>query len=191
MRARLFVTLIGLLLTFAVAGCNPYVAAVSAASATYGAATDERSLSTQISDTDIEAQIKAALLQSPVSGTDGISAYSRRGVVVLTGVVPPGSTAGTAAVQIARGTPGVKRVETFFVTAQPSKLDDFEIKEKIKAAFIADPSVTAGQVDIAVYAGHVVLIGVVANPEQIDRFINDASGVSGVVSVRSYIQVAA
>ena len=92
---------------------------------------------------------------------------------------------------IARAAPGVVRVETFFVAAQPSSLSDFEIKEKIKAAFIADPNVVAGRVDIAVYAGHVVLIGVVADPQQIQRFVDDASSVDGVVSVRSYIQLAA
>ena len=54
-------------------------------------------------------QIKAALVASPVSGTSGIDVYCRQGVVVLVGVVPPGSQAGQAAVQIARQTPGVKR----------------------------------------------------------------------------------
>ncbi len=173
------------------AGCNPYVAAVSAVSETYSVTTDERSVSTQVADAEIEAQIQAGLVESPTPGTSGIDVFSRRGVVVLAGVVPPGSSAGSAAVQIARATPGVKRVETFFVTAQPSKMTDFEIKEKIKGAFIADPGVIAGQVAIAVYAGHAVLVGVVDSPEQIEEFVNDASSVGGVVSVRSYIQVKA
>jgi osmotically-inducible protein OsmY len=174
----------------AAAGCNPYVAAVSAVSATYGVATDVRSASTQASDTDIEAQIKSALLTDPVSGTGELTVFCRLGVVVLTGVVPPGSSAGREAVRIARETPGVVRVETFFVPYQPSSIDDFEIKEKIKAAFVSDPDVVAGRVDVAVYGGHVVLVGVVTSWRKADDFIADAQAVNGVVSVRSYIQVA-
>jgi osmotically-inducible protein OsmY len=180
-----------LLLAVLLAGCNPYMAAVSAVSATYGAATDVRSVSTQASDAEIEARIKAALVASPVSGTSSISAYCRQGVVVLTGVVPPGSSAGAAAVSLARETQGVSRVETFFVRAQPSLMNDLEIKGKVQAALIADPNIVSGRVDVAVYAGHVVLIGVVDSYQKADEFIQDAQSVDGVVSVRSYIQVAA
>lgn len=45
------------------------------------------------------------------------------------------------------------------------------------------------RVDVAVYAGHALLVDVVASPEQADRFIDDARSVNGVWSVRSYIQV--
>ncbi len=127
------------------AACNPYMAAVTAVSQTYGVATDERSLSTQASDTEIEAKMKAALIESPVSGTGSLTALCRRGVVVITGVVPPGSNAGAAAVQLARQTPGVKRVETFFVATQPSEARDLEIAAKINAAFVADSNLLAEQ----------------------------------------------
>jgi hyperosmotically inducible protein len=179
-------TLSWLTLIAVLSGCNPYVAAISA---TYSVATSERSLSTQVTDTEIEAQIKASLLQSPVQGTGSLDVICRQGVVVLAGVVPPGSPAGSAAVRIARATPGVVRVETFFVASRPSMVSDLELKEKIKATFIADPNVVAGRVDVAVYAGHVVLVGVVANPEQAERFVDDARSVPGVWSVRSYLQV--
>jgi len=175
-----------LTLAAVLAGCNPYVAAVSA---TYSVVTSERSLSTQVTDTEIEARIKASLLQSPVQGTGTLDAICRQGVVVLAGVVPPGSGAGIEAVRIARDTPGVRRVETFFVGSQPSMANDLELKAKIKAAFIADPNVISGRVDVAVYAGHVLLVGVVASPDQAERFIQDARSVNGVWSVRSYIQV--
>jgi osmotically-inducible protein OsmY len=173
-----------LALALGVVACNPYVAAISVVSESYGVATDERSLSVQASDTEIEKN----LVESATPGTDSLSVFSRRGVVVLTGVVTAGSGAGRAAVRIARRTPGVKRVETFFVASQPSTVGDFELKEKIKASFVADPNITAEQVDVVVYAGHVVLIGVVANVEQSEEFVSDAISVPGVLSVRSYIQ---
>jgi hyperosmotically inducible protein len=178
-----------LLLAVPLAGCNPYVATVSAVSATYGAATSLRSVSTQASDAEIEAQIKSALLTDPVSGTGTLNVFCRQGVVVLAGLVPPGSDAGHEAVRVARETPGVVRVETFFVPYNPSSLSDIEIKEKIKAAFVEDPEVVAGRVDVEVYAGHVVLVGVVASWQKAEEFVNDAQAVDGVVSVRSYIQV--
>jgi osmotically-inducible protein OsmY len=77
-----------LMLAVSLAGCNPYTAAVSAVSETYGVAEDLRSVSTQASDTEIEATIKTALLASPVPGTGSLSVFCQQGVVVLTGVVP-------------------------------------------------------------------------------------------------------
>jgi osmotically-inducible protein OsmY len=174
-----------LILVVALAGCAPYALAVKE---TYEVATDPRSVFTQASDTQVEVQIKAALLASPVKGTSGIDVYCRQGVVVLVGVVPPGSQAGQAAASIARGTPGVRRVETYFVPSRPSWTSDMEIKEEIRAVLIADPTLISGRVDIAVYAGHVVLVGVVDSRANVQKFISDARSVSGVVSVTSYIQ---
>jgi osmotically-inducible protein OsmY len=171
------------------AGCNPYLAATSVVHETYGVATDVRSLATQETDTQAEIQLKAALLASPVSGTSGIDLWCRRGVMVLAGVVPPGSRAGAEAVRLARETPGVTRVETYFVSARPSWTSDFEIKEAIRAKMIADPVLTSGRVDIGVYAGHVVLVGVVTSSQSAQRFVADARAVSGVVNVTSFIQV--
>lgn len=174
-----------LILVVALPACAPYALAVKE---TYDVATDPRSVFTQASDTQVEVQIKAALLASPVRGTSGIDVYCRQGVVVLVGVVPQGSQAGQAAVAIARQTPSVKRVETYFVPSRPSWESDIAIKEEIRAKLITDPTLVSGRVDIAVFAGHVVLVGVVDSRANVERFISDAQSVSGVVSVTSYIQ---
>jgi osmotically-inducible protein OsmY len=178
-----------LVLAIALAGCNPYVMAASAVSQTYGMATDVRSVSTQAADAEIETSVKAALLASPAQGTGSLNVFCRQGVVVLAGVVPRGSSAGFAAVRIVRGTSGVHRVETFFVHSQPDSVNDLVIKEKIKATLITDPRLIAGQVDLGVYAGHVVLVGVVDSWEKVEEFREAVRSVDGVVSVRSYIQV--
>jgi hyperosmotically inducible periplasmic protein len=170
------------------AGCNPYMVATTAVKETYGTATDERSLSTQATDTETEVQLKASLAASPVRGTSGIDVFCRQGIVVLAGVVPPGSSAGQEAVRLARATSGVKRVETYFVPSRPSWTNDFEIKETIRATMVADPTLISSRVDIAVYAGHVVLVGVVASREKAAKFVQDARSVSGVVAVTSFIQ---
>ena len=175
-----------LLLAALLSGCNPYVAAVSM---TYGVATDARSVATQASDTEIEGSIKASLYASPVPGTGDLNVWCRQGVVVLAGVVPPGSSAGSTAVQIARGTQGVVGVETFFVAYRPSVSEDLEIEAKVKAAFATDPRVMEERASVGVYDGHVILVGVVEDPTRIDDYVEDARSVSGVRSVRSYIQL--
>jgi hyperosmotically inducible periplasmic protein len=174
-----------LMLVVALAGCSPYVLA---AKESYEVATDPRSLVTQATDTEAEVQIKAALLASPVNGTSGLDVYCRQGVVVVAGMVPSGSQAGRAAVDIARKAPNVKRVETYFVSRRPSWENDVAIKEQIRAVLVADPVLVSSRVDIAVYAGHVVLVGAVASRANVEKFISDARSVSGVVSVTDYIQ---
>ena len=174
-----------LMLIVALAGCNPYVLA---AKESYEVASAPRSLVTQATDTEAEAQIKAALLASPVSGTSALDIYCRQGVVVIAGLVPSGSQAGRAAVEIARKAPNVKRVETYFVSHRPSWESDVAIKEQIRAVLIADPVLVSSRVDIAVYAGHVVLVGAIPSRANVQKFISDARSVSGVVSVTSYIQ---
>ena len=185
------VTAAGLLLMSAIflAGCNPYMLATSAVSQTYGIATDVRSVSTQAADSGIEASIKAALLTSPVQGIGSLNVFCRQGLVLLAGEVPRRSPAGFAAVQIARGTSGVQRVETFYVHAQADPMSDFGLKTKIKGTLIMDPKLIAGQVDVGVYAGHVVLVGVVDSWQKVEEFREAVRSVDGVLSVRSYIQV--
>ena len=174
-----------LLLIVALAGCNPYVLVAKEG---YEVASDPRSLVTQATDTEAEAQIKADLLASPVSGTSALDVYCRQGVVVVAGLVPSGSQAGRAAVDIARKAPNVKRVETYFVSHRPSWENDVAIKERIRAVLIADPALVNSRVDIGVYAGHVVLVGAVPSRANVQKFVSDARSVSGVVSVTSYIQ---
>ncbi len=156
----------------------------------YEAATEERSMATQKSDTKIALAIKKNLLESSVKGTGGLDVFCRNGVVVIAGVVESGSQADSESVAIARRVDGVKRVETYFLPGQPSKVSDFTIRQKINAKLIADGDLKAGQVDMAVIAGHVVLVGVVNRQEKVDKIIAHARSTDGVVMVKSFIQVA-
>ena len=58
----------------------------------------------------------------------------------------------------------------------------------MRLKLVADPSLISGRVDIAVYAGHVVLVGVVNSQATVDRYVADARSVSGVADVTSFIQ---
>jgi len=175
--------LFGVLAIVIMTGCT------TVAKGGYEAATDERSLATQTADTQVAATIKKNLLESKVKGTGGLDAFCRNGAVVLAGVVERGSQAGTEAVAIARRVDGVKRVDTYFLPELPSSVSDFTIKQKINAKLIGDGDLKAGQVDMSVVAGHVVLVGVVNSKAKVDRIIGHARGTDGVVAVKSFIQV--
>ncbi len=173
------------LLAALLAGC------LTVAKTGYETATDERSLATQKADTQIVLSTKKNFLESSVKGLGGLDVFCRNGVVVLAGVVEPGSPARSEAVNIARRVEGVKGVETYFVPNRPSALNDFTIKQKINAKLVGDTDLKAGQVDMSVLAGHVVLVGVVDRREKIEKIIAHARSIDGVVAVKSFIQVAA
>jgi osmotically-inducible protein OsmY len=156
----------------------------------YEVATDERSVAMQQSDKKIALTIKKDLLQSSVQGTGRLDVFCRNGVVVLAGVAEPGSPLAAEAVKIATGMEGVRRVETYFVPSQPSKVSDFTVKEKIHAKLIGDRDLKAGQVDMAVIGGHVVLVGIVDRQEKVDKIVAHARSTQGVVAVKSFLQLA-
>ena len=155
----------------------------------YDVATDRRSVGKQVNDAEIWGQIKKDLQQSGVEGTDQISVFCRNGMVILAGVVAKGSGAGSEAVRIARQVHGVKKVETYFLPSQQSRINDFEIKEKIHFKMVGDPDLKADQVDMTVIDGHVVLVGVVSSIAKVNKIIAIAHATSGVKAVKSFIQV--
>jgi osmotically-inducible protein OsmY len=107
---RLLVPLLALLL----AGCT------TIASQAYSSATDERSLAVQAEDTKIATKIKKGLLDTGAKNLLAIDVFCHQGLVVLAGVVEPGSNAGQQAVTIARGVEGVRRVETYYLPSRAS-----------------------------------------------------------------------
>jgi osmotically-inducible protein OsmY len=68
-------------------------------------------------------------------------------------------------------------------------LDDAGITAKVKAAFVADPSLKASEINVETYKGDVQLSGFVAQPEDAQRAAAAARGVKGVTSVKNDIRV--
>src|SRR5512147_2908533 len=154
----------------------------------YDVATDERSVGKQAEDAEIWAQIQAALLQSTVEGTNGISVFCRNGIVVLAGMVAKGSHAGSEAVRIAHEVEGVKKVGTFFLPTQPAPVSDFVIKQKIHYKMVGDSDLKADQIDMTVIDGHVVLVGVIESSDNVKRILAIAHATQDVKAVKSFIQ---
>lgn len=154
----------------------------------YKLITEERPVSVIVDDTKIAARIKKAFFDSARDALN-LTVFCHQGVVVLAGVAD--ARTGERAVAIARGVEGVRRVETYFVPGQPAPFSDLGISAKIKARIVADMELRISQVDLEVFAGHVVLAGVVDRQEKIDRIIQHARAVEGVAAVKSFLQLKA
>lgn len=68
-------------------------------------------------------------------------------------------------------------------------VDDAVITTKVKAAFAADPTVKATEINVETYKGDVQLSGFVAEPRDAQRAVEIARGVQGVSSVKNDIRV--
>jgi len=68
-------------------------------------------------------------------------------------------------------------------------LDDAAITTKVKAAFAADPTVKATEINVETYKGNVQLSGFVAQPQDAQRAAELARGVKGVTAVKNDIRV--
>ncbi len=169
--------LVSLLVAFLLTGCGT----------AYMAATDERSVGTQVTDTELVVKIKKGFLDANASAL-GLTVFCHQRFVVLAGVVED-PRVGERAVAIARAVEGVRGVETSFVPRQPSRVSDFGIATKIKAKIVGDLDLRIAQVDLDVFAGQVVLAGVVDRREKIDEVVRLARSVDGVVAVKSFLQV--
>jgi osmotically-inducible protein OsmY len=68
-------------------------------------------------------------------------------------------------------------------------VDDSVITAKVKAAFAADPTVKATEINVETFKGDVQLSGFVADPTDAKRAVEVARGVKGVTSVKNDIRV--
>jgi len=110
-------------------------------------------------------------------------------LVVIAGALPPDYKLAVEAVHIATKTPGVRRVETFFVPKAAPDTGDSDIAARIKAVLAGDTSARAEGTDLTVVAGTVVLVGMVDDQAKADRLVERAGSVTGVKSVKSFIQL--
>ena len=68
-------------------------------------------------------------------------------------------------------------------------IDDTAITTKVKAAFVQDKTVSAGDIVVETFKGRVQLSGFADNQAEIERAVRVASQVPGVKSVRNDIRL--
>jgi osmotically-inducible protein OsmY len=131
--------------------------------------------------------IRSAVLARDANALTVLDVLCRGDLVVIAGALPPDYTLAVAAVHIARTTPGVSRVETFFVPRSAREPTDSALAVQLKSAVAANDNATA--TDLTVIAGTVVLVGVVDDQAKADRLVTSVGAVPGVKGVKSFLQV--
>jgi len=131
--------------------------------------------------------IRSAVLARDKSALTVLDILCTGDLVVIAGALPPDYTLAVAAVHIARNTPGVGRVETFFVPRSEREASDSVLAARLRTAVAGSDGVAA--TDLAVVAGTVVVVGVVDDQAKADRLVANLGAVPGVKGVKSFLQV--
>ena len=133
--------------------------------------------------------IRSAVLARDSSALNVLDVLCRGDLVVIAGALPPDYTLAVAAVHIARTTPGVSHVETYFVPRSAREATDSALAAQLKRAVAGTDGVAATSTDLTVIAGTVVLVGVVDDQAKADRLVASLGAVSGVKGVKAFLQV--
>ncbi len=132
--------------------------------------------------------IRSAVLARDASALTVLDVLCNGDLVVIAGALPPDYTPAVEAVHIARMTPGVRRVETFFVPRSAREASDSALATRVRTA-VAGNDGAAAATDLTVIAGTVVLVGVVDDQAKADQVVASIGAVSGVKSVKSFLRV--
>jgi hyperosmotically inducible periplasmic protein len=149
----------------------------------YGAATGQG-----VDDATITANVKAALVQDPVTRARNISVNTFEGTVELSGFVDNGAERHEA-LQVASGVPGVRsvqdqlRVNTEAPVAVGAAIDDRTLSEEVRSALAANPETATPRIKVSTAGGVVQLAGFVDSNEQRAAAGSIAGSVQGVRGV--------
>lgn len=159
----------------------------------YGAAVDERNVSTIASDHQIKGSILNKFSDDPDVGVLDFSVSSYRGHVYLIGEYETAKQKNRA-IAIARATEGVKGLTTHLIPEDPNSpcgtARNLELTASVKAKLVGDTDIWSTNVDVKTMQCKTVLWGLVGSQKEIDKAIAHAKSVEGVKSVRSYLKSA-
>lgn len=190
MRSRLFLLAIFLGAMALSQGCAPVIVAGGATAAV--AATDRRSVGTQLDDENIELTARRKINDDNRLGDDvHVNITCFNGTMLLTGEA---TTAGQRdiVVSLAGVLQGVKRVVNEIVVTEPtafaSRTNDSWITGRVKAGLLADEKIPGSKVKVVTENGAVYLMGLVTQKEgelaaEATRAVN---GVKRVVKLFEY-----
>ena len=148
---------------------------------------DRSTTATTNSSTRACPSIRSAVLARDAKALTVLDILCKGDLVVIAGALPPDYTLAVAAVHIARNTPGVSRVETFFVPRSEREASDVTLAAQLRTAVARSDDAAA--TDLTVVGGTVVLVGVVEGQAKADHLVASVGAVPGVKSVKSFLQV--
>ncbi|CUA86874.1 division/outer membrane stress-associated lipid-binding lipoprotein [Pseudidiomarina woesei] len=179
----LSISALALASSLALSGCTALV--VGATAVGISAATDTRSVGTQLDDQTIEVRVITALQTDDRFDESRIQVVSFNRSVLLLGQVGNSSLRDLAS-HVVRNTKGVDRVHNELKVApvisfgQISK--DTYITSKIKAKFVADDVIKASDIKVVTEGGEVALMGIVSR-DVAQQAIEIARNINGVTRV--------
>lgn len=189
--------ILGLLfLTSMLASCTAAVvgAGAGAGAAGYSVGRDERTLSKQIDDNVIGAEIRGLFNDNEKIKSLSVSIYSYDGSVYLVGLLDNDGQ-GIKMRKLASSVKGVRMVSTYFLFKGDAgitrTISDSTITAMVKAALIADKKIKSTQITVETVKGHVVLLGIVQSSYELKRAEQIAGSVKGVESVENFIRLKA
>src|SRR5215467_4477304 len=161
-------------------GARPYRAMAKAASS-------EKNPHAQIEDDRLKMSLREALLTSEPGSAVSVTPYVYMGHAYLVGFVDDAAER-QSLITAAQNVQGVRSVDTYLPNrpADSQTVTDLSIEGQVKAALgLGGDRVM--QIDLKVLAGHVVLLGVVADQGAIDTAVAAAQGVNGVTGVTNFL----
>ena len=161
-------------------GARPYRAMAKAASS-------EENAPAQVEDMQLKARLRETLLATDADAALHVTPYVYMGHAFLVGFVNSPAQAQTLSAAV-QNVAGVRSLDTYLPDrpADTEMASDLSIKAEVKAA-LAIGGDRPTQIDLDVLAGHVVLLGVVADQSAVDSAVAAARGVSGVTGVTSFL----
>ena len=160
-------------------------------SAAVGQANDEKSLSESWDDTTIKLGIKEKYFSYDATLFTRIDVEVELGKVLLTGVVPFGDMR-LEAVRLAWNQDGVVEVLNEIAIDTGYGLDDIAkdkfVSTQLFTKILTDKNIKKFKYDFEVQQQVVYLFGVSNDQSEIDRVIDHAKSIKGVVDIINYIQ---
>jgi len=168
------------------------IPSISGCGTIYGAAVDERKLSTIASDHEIKARILQAFANDENVGVLKISVSSYKGHVYLIGEYETW-TQRSRAIKIAKKQKGVKRLTKYLLKENPKSRCDYtknvELTAKVKAKLIGDKGIWSTNIDVKTMQCITVLWGLVGSKTEKKKAIAHAKSVAGRKKVKSFLKV--
>jgi hyperosmotically inducible protein len=157
----------------------------------YEIAREERTPVALALDNKIVLNLTDKFAQDSAIGLLDVSPYSYNGRVYLIGEYETDEE-WTRAIEITAHEEGVKSITTYILLkGEPPNcglLNNFMLYANVRAKLIRDEEVRSTNIDIKALQCNVILLGIVASSDEIDRAITHARGAEGVVRVQSFLE---
>jgi osmotically-inducible protein OsmY len=178
----------------ALSGCGTTGIAVGAGAATAVAASEERGIGGAISDTAIETQINALLLQHGFETFRKVSVKSYERRVLLTGLVQTAQMR-LDAVRMAWQADGVREVINEIEVTDKGGAEayarDVWISTQLRTKLLLDKEIKSINYSVETVGGTVYLMGFARSPDELARVQAHARNLAYVRRVVSYVRIAA